>query len=264
MGRDQSLRRFADHHVAVAAAFLQPRCDVHRIADDLGFPLRDHLPGVHRNPQSSLANGEALLLGEGAKRFLHGDTGPHRANRIVLGDTRNAKYRLHAVAEKLRHRPAVTVHGRSRRVVIALHEATRRLGVESLVQSRRPDQIGEQNRDDLARARGLRRMGDVLRARHRRAALVAEPDVGWQLGAALRARARKRGAAPPAELGAGAILVTTGRADHRELLQGNRGRYAPGSMASTILRAAPRCPTAPEHLFPKPSLILRDYGAHSR
>ena len=93
------------------------------------------------------------------KSRLHGDARAHRADGVVFGDARHAEGDHHAVAHQLDDGAAVSLDGAAHRAVVALHQAGDGLGVELLVESRRSDQIGEDDRNDFAR------LGDCGRPR---------------------------------------------------------------------------------------------------
>ena len=148
---NQPARRLPDHHVAVAGLLLKSGRDVHRIADDLARVVCDDLTGVDRDTQTGLAHHGKLLVGELAEGLLHRDRRAHGADGVVLGHARRAEDGLHPVPEQLRDRAAVRLDRGPHRPVVALHEAAGGLRVEAFVQRRRSDQIGEDDRDDLAR-----------------------------------------------------------------------------------------------------------------
>jgi hypothetical protein len=206
----QALRLLADQDVAVARLLLEPRRDVQRIADAGGVLVADHdLAGVDRDTQAQLARQLALGERELAERALHLDRGAHRADRVVLGHARHAEGAHHAVAEQLHHAAAVGLDRRAHRAVVAVHEAAHGLRVEPLVQRGGADQVGEDDRDDLARRRGFaggRGQGG--------AAGVTEMCVGCVLGAAGRAARGQRAAAAAAEARACAVDPSAARAGH--------------------------------------------------
>src|SRR5262249_27629726 len=162
--------------------------------------------------QPDVADDRALLGGELAERALDAHRRPHRADRVVLGDPRHAERAHDAVAEELHDGAAVRVDRDAYRPVIAVHHAAHRLGIEPLVQRRGADEVGEDDRDDLARdgVVGGRRRGDGA---ERGPAALAEPCVGRALFAALGTTRSQRltaaaaepspRAVPPAAFGAG-------------------------------------------------------------
>ncbi len=223
--RDQAPRRFAEHDVAVPALLLQPRRHVHRVADDVvAGAAHHHLAGVDGDAEPR--HGEhGLHADQRPKRLLHRGGGPHGAERVVLRHPLQTEGRHHAVAEELHDRAAVRVDDRTQRLVVALHHAPRRLGVEPLVERRRADQVGEDDRHHLARA-GVDRRAALLPfpaacggrpgsgRTERRPALAAELLAGLVRRAARRTRERERPAAFDAELPAGPVLVTASSAAH--------------------------------------------------
>ena len=146
-----------------------------------------------------------------AEGALHREPGAHRPQRVVLGDPRHAEDRLHPVAQELRDDPALGLDLGAHRVVVAVHEALRGLGVEALLKRRRSLQVREDDRDDLARGRVLARgRGE------RSAAGLAEAGSGLTRGAARRAARRERDAAAPAEAGARLTGSAAARTDQAE------------------------------------------------
>ena len=155
----------------------------------------------------SLAAGRARPSSKA--RLRSSDRGAQRADRVVLGDARHAERRQHTVAEKLHDAAAVHADGGRHRAVIAVHPAPRGLGVESLVQRDRADQVGEDDRDDLARGR-------VGRGPRREcgAAAVAEAVTRGCLRSAGRT-ARRSDAPQPLQKRACRVAVSAARAVHR-------------------------------------------------
>jgi hypothetical protein len=152
---------------------LQARRDVDRIADDIvGGRLDDDLARVDGDPEPEVPGGRALLAGEPAEGLLHGERRAHGAHRVVLGHPRQPERGHDAVAEQLDDRAAVGLDRRVQRPVVPPHEAPHRLRVEPLVQRRRADQVGEDDRDDLARDRVIGGRGET--SDQRGAAAAAE------------------------------------------------------------------------------------------
>ena len=98
----QTARRVADQHVAVRCLLLEPRRDVHRIADDVRVVVADDdLSRVDGDAEAEVGDAE---LAEGA---LHGDRGAHGVEGVVLAHARHAEGGHHAVAEELHDGAAV-------------------------------------------------------------------------------------------------------------------------------------------------------------
>ena len=166
----ETLRGLADQHVAVARLLLEPRRDVERIADAGAVVVADHhLARVQRDAQAERAHALALLARELAEGALHVHGGAHRAEGVVLRHARHAEGAHHAVAEELHHAAAVRLDRRAHGAVVALHQPAHRLRVEALVERGRADQVGEEDRDDLARdaVLGGSRRRTTLRRRRR-------------------------------------------------------------------------------------------------
>ena len=115
------------------------------------------------------------------------------------------------------------VDGGAHRLVVALHHAARRLRIEPLVQRRRADEVGEDDRDDLARAgvgRLARRGVDGGRGARgpQRAPHSPQNFSPASYGAPQPAQASASArAALGAELPPGAVLVAAGGAGHGAL-----------------------------------------------
>jgi len=211
---DEPLGRLADEHVAVVRLLLEPRGDVGRVADHARLVVRHHdLAGVHRHAQADALRRGDLLARELAEGALHADRRADGAQRVVLRDARDAERGEHAIAEQLHDRPAVELHGGRHRAVVAIHEAARGLGLESFVERDRADQVGEDDRHDLARDRLV---GGAVG--ERRSAGVTELRTRLARAAARGAARGERRAAAAAEPCARAIRAAAARAlhgDHR-------------------------------------------------
>jgi hypothetical protein len=117
---------------------------------------------------------------------------------VVSVSKRARARREHAVAEQLHDAAAVYVDGGGHRAVVAVHQPARGLGVEAFVQRDRADQIGEHDRDDLARDRIGRGVGALPFALDQcRAAPAAEARAGRVRLSAARAIHRVRSVAAP-------------------------------------------------------------------
>src|SRR5262249_49551522 len=202
-----------DQHVAVVRLLLEPRGDVQRIADAGGVVVGDDdLARVDGDAQPDVADDRALLGRELPERALDADRRPHRADRVVLGDARDAERAHDAVAEELHDRAAVRLDRDAYRPVIEVHHAAHGLGIEALVQRRRPHEVGEDDRDHLARdgvvgrlrgAAGERGPAAPAELRRRRAWAPARRTPALETRATLLAERRGRG-----------VLVLAGRAVH--------------------------------------------------
>jgi hypothetical protein len=170
---------------------------------------RDHLAGVDGDAQTEVARQPGLLAGQLAEGLLHADGRSHGADRIVLGDAGHAEAGQHAVSEQLHDGAAVGLHHGAHRPVVAVHQAAGGLRVQSFVQRRRSDQVGEDDRDDLAGLGGAR-----LRGHQGGATGVAELRPRLGLAAASRTARSQRPAAPAAELRSGPVRSPAARAVH--------------------------------------------------
>ena len=156
-GAHEPPRRLAEHDVAFPGGLLQARGDVDRIADEIvSSGVDNHLAGVDGDAEPDRLDGAALLVREGADGVLHRDRGAHGAQRIVLGDARQPERGHDPVSEQLHDAATVRLDHRLQRSVVPTHEAPDGLRVQALVQRRRADQVGEDDRDDLAGLEALR------------------------------------------------------------------------------------------------------------
>ena len=209
----QAPRRLADQHVAVVRLLLQARGDVQRIADAGRVVVADDdLAGVDRDAQPDVADDRALLARELAERVLDADRGAHGADGVVLGHARHAEGAHDAVAEELHDGAAVRFDRDAHRAVVAVHHAAHGLGVEPFVQRRRADEIGEHDRDHLARDGALGRRDGA--GAERGAAAAAELRRGSTRTAARRTAPLEARAAFLAERRADGVLVLARRAVH--------------------------------------------------
>ena len=103
---------------------------------------RDADPGRERIGEASSS---------AARRSLHLDRGPHRAQAVVLVGQRHAEDRDHRVADELLHPAAVALDGRAHLGEVALQDRAQQFGVVALSQAGRSDQIAEQRRHGPAR-----------------------------------------------------------------------------------------------------------------
>jgi len=164
----------AEHDVARTGGLLEARGDVHGVARGEGAAgrgrARDGLAGVdpdaHREVEIALP---AQLTAQSRDLLAHLRGRSHRAQRVVLVRDRDAEDRHDGVADVVLDRPAVALDHDAHAPEPPLHRPAQRLGIHAFAQRRRPDDIGEHHRDDLAPLNG-----DAIR-RHRRSARGAEP-----------------------------------------------------------------------------------------
>src|SRR5205823_14325934 len=152
-----------------------------------------------------------LLTGELAEGALHADGGTHGADGIVLGHVRHAEGAHDAVTEELDDAAPVGFDRLAHHLVVAVHQATDGLRIEAFVQRRRSDQVGEDDRDDLARHRLVGGAGNEGST-----AGLAELRVRLAFGTTSRAAARERPAAAAAEPCTGPVRSPTAAAVHHD------------------------------------------------
>jgi len=151
----EAIRQSSEQRLVVAGGLFEPRRDVDGVAGDEPLPGRrvacDDLAGVDADPvrqRDAVTSFElAVQLDE---RRLHRRSRPNGAQRIVLANPRQAEDRHHRVADELLDRAAVRRDGVAHRVEVQAHHLSQRLRVEGLGEARRPLQVAEQNRHELA------------------------------------------------------------------------------------------------------------------
>ena len=126
---------------------LESRRDVHGVAGreraSLARPSDHDLARVHPDPQREAVREELVQTLEHPERRLQRPLG------VVLLGHRGAEDRDDRVADELLHRPAAERDLGFHRVVEALEEVSRVLGIELGTHRRRADEIGEQDRRQL-------------------------------------------------------------------------------------------------------------------
>jgi len=126
---------------------LESRRDVHGVAGreraSLARPSDHDLARVHPDPQREAVREELVRTLEHPERRLQRPLG------VVLLGHRGAEDRDDRVADELLHRPAAERDLGFHRVVEALEEVSRVLGIELGTHRRRADEIGEQDRRQL-------------------------------------------------------------------------------------------------------------------
>ena len=162
----QSVRALADEDLPRLGGRLEPGRHVDRVADDVVVGVRDDdLAGVEADAEASFR----IHLGEGS---LHPERGFESPASIVLADLGDPEHRHDAVAEQLHEAAAVRIDLLSEGGVEPVDPGADRLDVHLLLAARRPGEVGEEDRDELAGVLAGGRRGFAC---ERRAALVAEP-----------------------------------------------------------------------------------------
>ncbi len=188
---------------------LEPRRPVEDVAGGHPLPLartrpqRDNgLPRRHRDPHVQVQPriGRIALR----DRFSDRKRRPHATLRVVLVRRRRAEERDHGIADELLHRSPEALQLRAQTRVVRSEELPHVLRIELPRPPREVDQIGEQDRDDLA----------LLRLRLPRPARRAEVEPRRDHGPAHRTRGAQLPPAPPAEAGLIWILEPARRAGH--------------------------------------------------
>ena len=143
-----------DQDLAAAGRLLESLRRVDRVTrDERRRLVAGHdLAGVDPDPDPQLGHLTRPGTRSAARRPLHVERGPHRAQRVVLVGARQAEHRHHRVADELLHRAAVP----STAVRISSYhepmQLAQRLGIEPLAERGRIGQVAEEDADRLPRA----------------------------------------------------------------------------------------------------------------
>ena len=158
------VRRLADDDRPGGGDVLQSRRRVHHVARDAladlrPLPERDHgLAGVDPDPDGQL---QARLLAVGLFDVIQDlQAGADRALGVVLVPHGRAEHAEHRVADELVHHAAEMLDRAFQQRVIDAEHRLDVLGVRLVGAFREPDEVAEQDRDDLALLAG----GHALRA----------------------------------------------------------------------------------------------------
>ena len=138
-------RPLADEDLARRSMLLESRADVDRVAGDERAVRRrvdDDVAGVDADPQLDLA------VEELAEPVSHRQGRVQRALGVVLERGRRTERRHHRIAGELLERAAGQPHLLRHRLVEAVEQQPRALGI-LLAQLRRADEIGEEDGRDL-------------------------------------------------------------------------------------------------------------------
>ena len=169
--RDASL---SDKHLPGRRALLEPCRDIDRVAGDERAPFTrtaDHdLTGVHADPELEAAVQLVCPV-------QHRQGRVQRALGVVLERSRHAECRHDRIAGELLDRAPRTFDLVGHRVVEAIEQDARALGILRASEGRRPNEVGEDNGCDLPLAGS--RLG-----LHRSGAARAEASAGRELGTA--------------------------------------------------------------------------------
>jgi hypothetical protein len=138
----------ADEHLTGRRRLLQTRCDVHGVAGRERAPLAravdDDLARVHSDPQREAVGEELPQTLEHPQRRLQ------RPLRVVLLGRRRAEDGNDGIANELLDRAAAECDLSLHRLVEALQEIARVLGIQLADERSGADKIGEQDRRQLS------------------------------------------------------------------------------------------------------------------
>jgi len=135
-------------HFAWLGRLLEASSDVHGIAGDEGTALArgtdDHFARVQAD-----AHGQ-ISVERVQKASLHRERGMQRPLRVILVRSRGSEDRHHRVSRELLDRAARALDLLRHRVVEAFEPYANALGILIPGERRRADEVGEENRDELA------------------------------------------------------------------------------------------------------------------
>ena len=150
----RAVRLLADEDPVDRRCRLKASSRVHHVARDHpltvargGVERDERLTRVHRDPNVEIAPG--LLLVQHGDRVAHGERRTHGPLGVVLVRDGRAEDRDDRVADELLHRAAEALELVARPLVVDPQERADVLRVALLGARRRPDEIGEDDADDL-------------------------------------------------------------------------------------------------------------------
>jgi hypothetical protein len=205
----RAVRPSTHEHLAGLGVLLQARRNVdgvaadHQLAACGRLPARDHLAGVHSDPQPDIEPvTSAHACGEDGEGVSGTQRSPDRTLRVVLVRERDSEHRHDRVADELLRDAAGSLD-------LAVHQLEQlRLqrpnvfGIEAFAERSRACQVGEEDRDDTALLALFRRRRSPRALDERRTARRAERCGGVLFRAAHRAPPGEGSAAGTAETGA--------------------------------------------------------------
>ena len=246
----------ADGDAAGPGRGLQPRGDVHDVADDRVSVA--HLAGEDLTRVDAHAKGEARAGGgldvrvDLLHRGLHREAGADGTLGVVLVGDRSTEHGHDVVADVLVHRPAVAHDLLPKPAKRAVDERLHRLRVEPLGDGRVAGEVGEQHRR-LAPLLGQRATtgppaaglgGDPATEEPRALAARLRGRLRWGRGGRRRcrrggrARTAQRSAALDAELGARRALGAARGAPGRELRSAGHAEAGARGILGAAVRAS--------------------------
>ena len=148
----QARRGLRDQDLSGLGGLLQARRRVHDVAEhDLVARADDDLARAHPRSRRELdAPAPAQRFVEGAEPRSHLIGGAHRAQRIVFVGLRHAEHPDDGIADELAHLAAMRFDDVAHLVEVPVQHAAQHLGVESLAERRRADDVAEHGGDGLA------------------------------------------------------------------------------------------------------------------
>jgi len=170
------VRLLADQDLSRVSRLLQPRRDIHSIADRQVLALgHQHGPGVHPGAKSQL---DPHVGGHVRQPLADLRRRPHRSQRVILPHARDPEHRHHRVANELLDRPAVALDHRADLLEVTVHDSPQHLRIQLLPKRRGTRHIAEQRRHHLPR------LARPFLLDERRRALPAEAKALGVLGTA--------------------------------------------------------------------------------
>ena len=145
---DQGRGPLPDEHVAGLRRLFEPRGHVHRVAGReraaLARAAHRDLTGIDADPQRQPAAEELL------QPLLHPESDLQRPLGVILLGGRRTEHGDDRVADELLDRSAAERDLRRHRVVEAVEQVACMFGIERRAELRRADEVGEQDRRELA------------------------------------------------------------------------------------------------------------------
>jgi len=147
--------RLTEKDLAGLCCLLEPGREVDGIAEDERLArrriARDHLTGVEAGAsRETNAPRPFKLVVQHLETLTHLARSPNGAKRIVLVHDGCAEHRHDRIAQELSHCGAVALEHRLHLLEVTGQKAPERFRIELLTDRRRADEVGEDDRDELA------------------------------------------------------------------------------------------------------------------
>ena len=170
---DEQARLGADQDLTSSCRLLQPGRDVDGVA-------RDECLTLASDDDPASVDADAGLEPVLADRLAHLRRGAGRTQRIVLVRDRYPKDSHDRVADELLDGATVPLEDDAKVLEVPAHPCTERLRIGRLPESRRTDEVAEENRDDLPLLASRLGAHELSAARHAKAGLGRALDTTAQ------------------------------------------------------------------------------------